>query len=87
MDNMMAFLQRLKELLPAFAIAENEQLAKHTSFRIGGPAEVMVFPRTAKELSEILESPRAKALKDGFSRRCPTEELCRRCGYATRFTK
>lgn len=54
MDNMMAFLKRLKELLPAFAIAENEQLAKHTSFRIGGPAEVMVFPRTAKELSEIL---------------------------------
>ncbi|MBQ1242174.1 MAG: radical SAM protein [Oscillospiraceae bacterium] len=40
-----------------------------------------------QELSEILESPRAKALKDGFSRRCPTEELCRRCGYATRFTK
>lgn len=40
-----------------------------------------------QELSGILESPRAKALKDGFSRRCPTEELCRRCGYATRFTK
>ncbi len=40
-----------------------------------------------QELSEILESPRAKALKDGFSRRCPSEELCRRCGYATRFTK
>ena len=40
-----------------------------------------------QELSEILESPRAKALKDGFSRRCPSEELCRRCGYASRFTK
>ena len=38
-----------------------------------------------QELSEILESPRAKALYDGFSCGKPSEELCRRCGYATRF--
>ncbi|MBR5217753.1 MAG: SPASM domain-containing protein, partial [Oscillospiraceae bacterium] len=35
----------------------------------------------------IMDSPRAKALFDGFSRRQPTEELCRRCGYARRFSK
>ena len=39
----------------------------------------------AQSLDEILESPRAKALYDGFSRRKATEELCRRCGYARRF--
>lgn len=39
----------------------------------------------AQELAEILASPRAKALYDGFSRGRPSEELCRRCGYATRF--
>ena len=39
----------------------------------------------AQELDEILESPRARALYDGFSRRKATEELCRRCGYARRF--
>lgn len=39
----------------------------------------------AQELSEILASSRAKALYDGFSRGRPSEELCRRCGYATRF--
>lgn len=38
-----------------------------------------------QELSEILSSPRAKALYDGFSCGRPSEELCRRCGYATRF--
>lgn len=38
-----------------------------------------------KPISDILQSPRAKALYDGFSRRCPTEELCRRCGYAQRY--
>ena len=36
---------------------------------------------------EILSSPRAAALCQGFSCRRPTEELCRRCGYATRFNK
>lgn len=36
-------------------------------------------------LSEILDSPRAKAMAEGFSRRTAVEELCRRCGYARRF--
>ena len=38
-------------------------------------------------LDEILNGARAKALVEGFSRRRPAEELCRRCGYATRFNK
>ena len=36
-------------------------------------------------LSEILQSERACALREGFSRRRPSEELCRRCGFAARF--
>ena len=39
----------------------------------------------AQSLPEILEGPRARALYEGFSRRRPKEDLCRRCGYATRF--
>ncbi len=38
-----------------------------------------------QELSDILDSPRAKAMAEGFRRRAVTEELCRRCGYARRF--
>ena len=38
-------------------------------------------------LEEILNSPRAKAIYDGFSRRRAVEPLCRRCGYASRFSK
>lgn len=34
---------------------------------------------------DILSSERAKKILDGFDRRCATEELCKRCGYATRF--
>ena len=33
-------------------------------------------------LDEILASPRAKALYDGFTRHIATESLCRKCGYA-----
>lgn len=40
-----------------------------------------------QELEEILASPRARALYDGFSARRPAEELCRRCGYAARFRR
>lgn len=38
-------------------------------------------------LDEILKTERAISIYDGFSRRMPTEELCRRCGYASRFSK
>lgn len=38
-----------------------------------------------QSMEEILESPRAKAIYDGFSQRKATEELCRKCGYARRF--
>jgi radical SAM protein with 4Fe4S-binding SPASM domain len=38
-----------------------------------------------QELAEILETPRAKAIYEGFSNRRAAEPLCRRCGYARRF--
>ena len=40
-----------------------------------------------QELREILESPRARAVYEGFSGRKVVEPLCKRCGYATRFQK
>ena len=38
-----------------------------------------------KSIAEILQSKRARAIYDGFSGHKATEELCRRCGYASRF--
>jgi len=38
-----------------------------------------------QEMEEILASPRAKAIYDGFSQKQAVEPLCRRCGYARRF--
>ena len=39
----------------------------------------------SQSMEEILESSRAKAIYEGFSRRSAPEELCRKCGYARRF--
>lgn len=36
-------------------------------------------------MEQILDSPRAKAIFEGFSNREAAEELCRKCGYARRF--
>ena len=41
----------------------------------------------AEELDGILSSPRARAICDGFSQGRPSEELCRRCGFAERFNR
>ena len=38
-----------------------------------------------QDMEEVLQSPRAKAIYEGFSRKEAVEELCRRCGYARRF--
>ena len=38
-----------------------------------------------QSMEEILESDRAKAIYDGFSKKEAAEPLCRRCGYARRF--
>ena len=37
------------------------------------------------DLDEILNSPRATAIKDGFLNHRANETLCKKCGYATRF--
>ena len=41
----------------------DEPMAKHTSFRIGGGAEVMAFPKNVKELALILNESRLLDLK------------------------
>lgn len=38
-----------------------------------------------ESLERILETPRAKAIYEGFGNKKAAEELCRKCGYARRF--
>lgn len=39
-----------------------------------------------QSMEEILASPRAQAIREGFRNRQASEELCRKCGYARRFS-
>lgn len=40
-----------------------------------------------EELKDILEGERATNIYEGFSKRRAVEDLCKKCGYATRFKK
>lgn len=41
----------------------------------------------SQDMEQILSSSRAKAIWNGFSQGIASEELCRKCGYARRFSK
>ncbi len=56
MMNKTALQHRITALLPDIDIRLFEPMSKHTSFRIGGPAEVMAFPKNTKELGELLKT-------------------------------
>lgn len=56
MMKMTEFQQKITALLPGIELRCNEPMAKHTSFRIGGPVEVMAFPKNQDELSQVLKT-------------------------------
>ena len=55
MTDLTVLQREFSRLLPNMKLAFNEPMAKHTSFRIGGPVEVMAFPKNADQLAEILK--------------------------------
>lgn len=56
MRNLTDFQKHISTLLPKTDLRFEQKLAEHTSFRIGGPAEVMAFPKSTEELSVILKT-------------------------------
>ena len=50
------FQKNIVTILPEIEFAMEEPMAKHTSFRIGGPVEVMAFPKNADELRKLLNT-------------------------------
>ena len=55
MTELTVFQQKISAALPGLDLRFEEPMAKHTSFRIGGNAEVMAFPKNGEELSAILK--------------------------------
>lgn len=54
---------KISALLPDVELRFEEPMHKHTSFRIGGGAEVMAFPKNCEELSKILKTSALLDLK------------------------
>lgn len=55
MSELTAFQKKMAESFSELELRFREPMKKHTSFRIGGAAEVMAFPKTAEELSALLK--------------------------------
>ena len=62
MNQYMAFAQKLAEVLPEEKILIDEPMIKHTNFKLGGPADVMVLPTTEKELEIVLAIAREESI-------------------------
>lgn len=57
------FYDEIRRILPDLEICTNELMSKHTSFRIGGPAAVMAFPKNKEELSILLKQSKLLDIK------------------------
>ena len=55
MTDMTEFQKNIKENCSDLELRCNEPMAGHTSVRIGGPAEIMAFPKNIGELSKLME--------------------------------
>lgn len=56
MDRFELLRTELTRRCPGLELREEEPMARHTSFRIGGPARLMALPRTEEEARETLQA-------------------------------
>ena len=63
MSEMTQLQQAIQAAFPQTELRMEEPLAQHTSFRIGGPCEVMAFPRSVEELSRLLRWAHGRQLQ------------------------
>ena len=47
--------EKLSKIVNKEDIKIDEPMKKHISFKVGGPADILVTPRTEEEISEILK--------------------------------
>ncbi len=56
MDEVKALYVHLKQTVPSLEMRADEPLARHTSFRIGGPADLILSPRTWDEAAAVMRA-------------------------------
>lgn len=55
MQNFDSFILALRKKLPAKQVLLQEPMKKHTTFKIGGPADCLVFPASVEEVVAVFE--------------------------------
>lgn len=56
-------IKKIQKLIPKENIYINEPMSKHTSFKIGGPAECFIKAQSIEQLKNILEYAKKKNIK------------------------
>ena len=54
MEQLQTLKARLREVIPALELRENEPMSRHTSFQVGGPVPLMALPKSLEEVSRLL---------------------------------
>ena len=49
------FYEKLSKIVRKKQILEEEPMKKHTTFRIGGPAEYLILPQTTEEIADVIK--------------------------------
>ena len=58
--------KRLSERCPSLELRTDEPMAKHTTFRIGGPAALMALPKTKAEAAAAVKTARELGIEPFF---------------------
>ena len=66
MDIFAELMERLAGRCPGLELREHEPMAKHTSFRVGGPVRLMALPRTAEEAVRVVQAAAELGIKPFF---------------------
>ena len=73
-------IEKLYAFAPRARVLENEPLARHTTFRVGGPADVLFLPESAEELQRAMELAREAGMCErsfrALSSGCPGQKSC-----------
>ena len=66
MDRLEELKAKLNERVPALELREKEPMSRHTTFRVGGPAELMALPRSQKEAVAAVRAAAELGIKPFF---------------------
>lgn len=63
MEHLTDLAAALARVSPSLEMKQNELMSRHTTFAIGGPADLFILPKTAEELHSVLECMRQRQIE------------------------